>query len=135
MWSLFNLDDTKSLRISDLVQGVTSVCQLDNQEFFDFYPAVRFEQLFEHEMINSIKCRAAFKYAKIFSGEEELGANEKPEAAKQEAPGTIVKSKVEPTLNFEEFRIFFFAMRQYLIYCQVCILKEIGYLAIVFLDV
>ena len=42
MWSLFNLDDTKSLRISDLVQGVTSVCQLDNQEFFDFYPAVRF---------------------------------------------------------------------------------------------
>ena len=44
MWSLFNLDDTKSLRISDLVQGVTSVCQLDNQEFFDFYPAVRFEK-------------------------------------------------------------------------------------------
>ena len=45
MWSLFNLDDTKSLRISDLVQGVTSVCQLDNQEFFDFYPAVRFEKI------------------------------------------------------------------------------------------
>ena len=45
MWSLFNLDDTKSLRISDLVQGVTSVCQLDNQEFFDFYPAVRFENI------------------------------------------------------------------------------------------
>ena len=41
MWSLFNLDDAKSLRVSDLVQGVTSVCQLDNQEFFDFYPAVR----------------------------------------------------------------------------------------------
>ena len=86
-------------------------------------------------MISASQSRAAFKYAKIFSGEEELGANEKPEAAKQEAPGTIVKSKVEPTLNFEEFRIFFFAMRQYLIYCQVCILKEIGYLAIVFLDV
>lgn len=83
----------------------------------------------------SFKCRAAFKYAKIFSGEEELGANENSEAVKQEAPGTIVKSKVEPTLNFEEFRIFFFAMRQYLIYCQVFILKETGYLAIVFLDV
>ena len=45
MWSLFNLDDTKSLRISDLVQGVTSVCQLDNQEFFDFYPAVRLDKI------------------------------------------------------------------------------------------
>ena len=52
MWSLFNLDDTKSLRISDLVQGVTSVCQLDNQEFFDFYPAVRFvKKIVNHELI------------------------------------------------------------------------------------
>lgn len=86
-------------------------------------------------MISASKSRAAFKYAKIFSGEAELGANENPEGGKQEAPGTIVKIKVEPTLNFEEFRIFFFAMRQYLIYCQVLILKETGYLAIVFLDV
>ena len=84
---------------------------------------------------SSFKSRAAFKYAKIFSGEEELEAKENVETVKQEAPGSIVKSKVEPTLNFEEFRIFFFAMRQYLIYCQVCVLAETGYLAIVYLDV
>ena len=35
------MNDTRTLRVQDLVQGVTSVCQLDGQEYFDFYPAVR----------------------------------------------------------------------------------------------
>ena len=41
MWSLFNMNDTSTLQIQDLVQGVTTICQLDNQEYMDFYPAVR----------------------------------------------------------------------------------------------
>ena len=43
MWSLFNLNDNPTLREQDLVQGVTTVCQQASQEFFDFYPAVRFK--------------------------------------------------------------------------------------------
>merc|ERR1712126_680955 len=44
-------NDTSTLQIQDLVQGVTTICQLDNQEYMDFYPAVR----------------AAFEYAKTFN--------------------------------------------------------------------
>ena len=84
-----------------------------------FIPLSGGRTFINNKKISPIKCRAAFKYAKIFSGEEELETKENPEAAKPEASGAIVKSKVEATLNFDEFRIFFFAMRQYLIYCQV----------------
>ena len=42
LWSLFNLHDTASLRVAELVQGVTSICQLHtSQDFCDFYPGVR----------------------------------------------------------------------------------------------
>ena len=73
-------------------------------------------------LLSDINFRAAFNYAKVFSGEEDLESKMNTEAPKIEAPSakTISKSKVEQTLSFEEFRIFFFAMRQYLMYCQVC---------------
>ena len=61
-------------------------------------------------LLSDINFRAAFNYAKVFSGEEDLESKMNTEAPKIEAPSakTISKSKVEQTLSFEEFRIFFF---------------------------
>ena len=48
--------------------------------------------------------RGAFRYAKVFSSEGEITENQ---------------SIADLTLDFEEFQKFFFALRQYFLYCQV----------------
>ena len=111
MWSLFNLNDNPTLREQDLVQGVTTVCQQASQEFFDFYPAVRFKtKPFRAVCLKSFH-RVAFNYTKVYyNGGEEQDENNS---------GSVLVSKVNKTLTYDEFRIFFFALRQYFMYCQV----------------
>ena len=106
MWSLINVNDSASLTLYDLERGVATVTQ--TEEFFDCLPAAR----------------AAFDYAKVFSNkgvdEEE---ERKKEAEQEESDMDAIKvpaRKVERTLEFEEFRVFLQALRQYFIYCQVC---------------
>ena len=55
--------------------------------------------------------RVAFNYTKVYynNGEEQDENNS----------GSVLVSKVNKTLTYEEFRIFFFALRQYFMYCQV----------------
>ena len=110
MWSLFNLNDNPTLREQDLVQGVTTVCQQASQEFFDFYPAVRY-QISTRDTTLETLFRTAFNYTKVYyNGGEEHDEN---------TSGAVLISKVNKTLSFEELRIFFFALRQYFMYCQV----------------
>ena len=118
MWSLFNMNDSKSLTLYDLEKGVNTVTQ--SEEFFDCLPAVS----------------AAFSYAKVFSNkgvdeEEEAEKKAKEEAekkAKEQEKNKkkdeieVIKAptrKVEKTLEYEEFRMFLQTLRQYYIYCQV----------------
>ena len=76
-------------------------------EFFDCLPAAR----------------AAFEYAKVFSNKGVDEEEERKKEAEQEGDDANATKaptrKVEKTLEFEEFRVFLQALRQYFIYCQV----------------
>ena len=104
----FSTLSTPNSFTQDLVQGVTTVF---SQEFFDFYPAVRwgreqgvFIQFWLQIYFLNVRLRGAFRYAKVFSSEGEITENQ---------------SIADLTLDFEEFQKFFFALRQYFLYCQV----------------
>ena len=56
------MNDTRTLRVQDLVQGVTSVCQLDGQEYFDFYPAVRWSPYFFNLINSFVLSKQVLKY-------------------------------------------------------------------------
>ena len=81
--------------MSELLKGVATVTQ--SEDFFDCYPAVR----------------AAFNLAKLFyNGIEE--ENEADEKLEDEA-----KKKSEDELVYDEFKMFFWFLGQYFIFCQV----------------
>ena len=68
-----------------------------------------------------IVLRAAFEYAKVFhNGGEEAEVKIKEKDEKESVGGTtLVKAKVEKTLHYDEFKVFFGGLRQYLMICQV----------------
>ena len=79
-------------------------------------------------MIHNIHFRAAFEYAKAFqNGGEEAKVKNKEKDDKESGEGaTKVKTKVEKTLHYDEFQIFFLGLRQYLTICQVGIKENIN---------
>ena len=68
-----------------------------------------YESLTSHHL--NILCSKALDYTKVYYSycEEQDESNS----------GTVLASKVKKTLTYEEFRIFFFALGQYFMYCQV----------------
>ena len=61
--------------------------------------------------------RSAFNYTKIFSNGGEQEKENSDEEEKDQ--NSSVKNKVERTIDFSEFRMFLFALRQYFLICQV----------------
>ena len=84
------MNDCPGLRVSELESGMATVTR--TEDFFDSLPAVQ----------------QAFRFTKIISteGEDQDRDNEG-------------KPKIDPTLDFDEFRLFLMILRQYYSYCQV----------------
>ena len=128
LWSLININDSKSLTMYELEKGIATVTR--SEEFFDCLPAVR----------------AAFNFTKVLTNkgvdedeEEEKKAQEEKKTQEKEKkmkkPDEIeaIKvptRKVEKTLEYEEFRMFLQTLRQYFIYCQVGQICQIIYIFI-----
>ena len=94
LWGLINVNDSPGLTVHELESGMATVTR--SEDFFDCLPAVQ----------------EAFKFTKIIygDGEDKPGEDEENEG----------KVKIEKTLDFSEFQLFLRILRQYYVYCQVC---------------